>query len=53
MDTIKINIDGNEVEFFTSIKDDMIENNRDLFNEDTIDLSKVIREINTNGDNYE
>lgn len=55
MDSQKIIIDGNEVEIYTSLKDEEIENNNDLFYkkellEDTIELSDVVKKIE-NGEN--
>ena len=57
MDTQKIIVDGNEVEIYTEISDDEIEDNRDLkgFNddmEDTIELELVVKELK-NGETNE
>lgn len=54
MDTKKIIIDGKEVEIYTGISEEEIEDNRDLIQnqeslEDTIELDDVVSEIN-NGD---
>ena len=56
MDTKKIIIDGKEVEIYTGISDEEIEDNRDLISnkeslEDTIELDDVVSEINNGDDN--
>ena len=49
MNTKKIIVNGKEVEIYTEISQDEIEDNRDLLNnnllEDTIELDKTVREI--------
>lgn len=53
----KIIVDGEEIEIYTSLNDEEIEDNKDLFLkeellEDTINIDHIIKEIN-NGGNYE
>ena len=56
MNTKKIIVNGEEIEIYTGINQDEIEDNRDLANnnllEDTIELDKVVKEI-IYGDNDE
>ena len=53
----KIIVDGEEIEIYTSLNDEEIEDNKDLFLkeellEDTINIDHIIKKIN-NGGNYE
>lgn len=49
MESRKIVIDGEEINIITSISDDEIEDNSDLFSandlEDTIEIDEIIKEI--------
>ena len=46
METMKILVDGNEIEFVSSIPEEAIERNMDIVRSDTIILDEVVSQIN-------